>query len=121
MIGRATRVAILVFVAGAVVGCGITDVGKPLSVAFTADRTAASVGDTISFEISGTGSFMSGLTIDFGEEGADDHQFEPGGSQTAKTSARHAYASAGTFLAIGTVLDSSGQLSDTIEVVIDGE
>lgn len=116
--GRALIVTIFVLVAGVVGGCGITDVGKPLSIEFTVDPPTASVGDSITFEIAGTGRFLSVLAIEFGEEDADDHEFLAGG-QSASTSTRHAYESPGTYQAVGVVVDSSGQLSDTVEVVID--
>lgn len=116
--GRALIVAIFILAAGAAGGCGITDVSRPLSIEFTVDPQTASVGDSITFEVAGTGSFVSGLVIDFGEEGADDHEFVTQG-QSASTSTRHAYESPGTYQAVGIVFDSSGQLSDTVEVVID--
>lgn len=118
MMGRALIVAIFVLVAGAVGGCGITDVGKPLSIDFNVDRPTASVGDSITFEVVGTGQLLSAIVIEFGEEDADDHQFDATG-QSATTSTRHAYESPGTYQAVGIVFDSSGQLSDTIDVVID--
>lgn len=120
MIVRALIFTIVTFAAGVAGGCGLTDVGKPLSVQLTVNPATASVGDTLSFQISGTGSFLSLLVIDFGEAGADD--FEAGaGGQSSSRSTGHAYESAGTFRAVGTVVDSSGEMSDTVEVVIQGD
>lgn len=115
--GRAFIATIVVLAAGVVGGCGITDVGRPLSIEFTVNPPTASVGDSITFEVMGTGRSLSGLVIEFGEEGAG-HEFSTGG-QSAKTSTQHAYESPGAYQAVGTVIDSSGQLSDTVEVVID--
>lgn len=119
MIGRALTATILVFGIG-MAGCSLTDVGRPLSVDITADPEAASVGDTITFVVAGTGSFMSGFRIDY-DDGSDPEERGTGGSQTATTTFAHAYGAAGTYSAVATIIDSSGELSDTVAVVIEEE
>lgn len=119
MIGRAFVATVFVFAASAA-GCGLTDVGKPLSVQVAADPTSASVGDTIRFTVSGTGALMSGFRMEY-DDGSEPGEFGTGPSQSASTTFSHSYEDAGTYEAVATIIDSSGELSDTVDVVIEDE
>lgn len=119
MIGRALIATVCVFAASAA-GCGITDVGEPLTIEVTADPPSASVGDTIRFDVSGSGALMSGFRMEY-DDGSEPDEFVTGGSNSATTTFTHGYADAGTYEAVATIFDSSGVLSDTVEVIIEDE
>ena len=91
--------------------------GGPLSITLISDRTTAKTGQNIAFDFDATGAILDGVIIDFGDGVAD--TIYTSGAMGAHGQFLHAYASPGTFAAVGTVYDAvRGQAVDTVVVQI---
>ena len=95
---------------------------RPHTAELTADRTTAAVGDSIEFFLQGSGELLAGIAIEYGDGTADTVPAE--GAVTATMRRKHAYGEAGSYEAIGTVVDGTAiglvELSDTVQVTITG-
>ncbi len=88
---------------------------KPLDVAVEANRTTATMGDSITFVVSAQGGALIGVELDYGDSSID--QYATGGARTARVTFRHAYAQPGTYTVKAVVTDAAaGQKQATIEV-----
>jgi hypothetical protein len=93
--------------------------GGPVSITLISDRTTATTGQNIAFDVEARGSILDGVIIDFGDGVAD--TMYTSGAMGAHGQFLHAYESAGTFAAVGTAYDAvRGQASDTVVVQITG-
>jgi hypothetical protein len=94
--------------------------GNPHTAELTADRTVAEVGDSIEFNLQGTGQLLAGIAITYGDGAADTVAAE--GAVSAGMRRKHAYSEAGTYVAIGTVVDGTNLglevASDSVTVQI---
>lgn len=113
MIGRVGATAVVAFVA---FGCGLTDVGQPLTARLVVSPAAPRAGELVELRVSGTGRFITTIAIEYGD--GDEDSVEVAGSQSASHTFTRTYGSAGSYTAIGTIFDSRGILSDTVEIVI---
>lgn len=100
----------------------IVEGGRPHTAELTVDRTTAQVGDTLLFNLEGTGELLAGVAIEYGDGAADTLATQ--GAVTAGFRREHAYAEAGTYIAVGTVVDGTTvglvELKDSVTVVISG-
>ena len=93
--------------------------GGPVLVTLISDRTTATTGQNIAFDVEARGSILDGVIIDYGDGVAD--TMYTLGAMRASRQFLHAYESAGTFAAVGTAYDAiRGQASDTVVVQITG-
>ncbi len=93
--------------------------GAPVSITLTSDRTTAKIGQDIIFDFDATGSILDGVTLEYGDGVAD--TVYASGAMTAHGQFLYAYASAGTFTAVGTAHDArQGPAMDTVIVQITG-
>ncbi len=91
--------------------------GAPLSITLISDRTTANTGENIAFDFDATGAMLDGVIVEYGDGLAD--TMYASGAMTAHGQFLHAYASAGTFMAVGTVYDAlQGLAMDTVTVQI---
>ncbi|HSW31272.1 MAG TPA: hypothetical protein VLH75_17430 [Longimicrobiales bacterium] len=93
--------------------------GGPVAITLISDRTTATVGQNIAFDVEARGSILDGVIITYGDGLAD--TMYTAGAMSAHRRFLYAYDSAGTFAAVGTAYDAiRGQASDTVVVQITG-
>ena len=116
--GRLFLIGALLAVAS---GCSSssTDVGEPLSITLTVDRTTGLAAvDTFSFHYEATGTDILGVVLDFGDGQAD--SLSALGAARAGATRNHVYGSAVVFSASARVLEAFGDLlADTVVVEIE--
>ena len=99
-----------------------TDTGNPHTVELTADRTAAQVGDSIEFNLQGTGQLLAGMALTYGDGTGDTLAAE--GAISAGMRRKHAYSESGTYVVVGSVVDGTNlglvELRDSVTVQISG-
>jgi hypothetical protein len=101
--------------------CACSDVtfegGGELTFTLTADRTSAPVGTEVQFDYEASGTFISGVIIQYGDGALD--SIPSNGAQSSAGVRRHAYTEAGEFLVIGRVEDAAkGALTEQITLQI---
>ena len=112
------------FLVGALLAGGMgcssssTDVGEPLSITLTVDRTTGLAAvDTFSFHYEATGTDILGVVLEFGD-GQEDSLSALGAARAGATR-NHVYGSAGVFSASARVLEALGALrADTVVVEV---
>lgn len=112
------RAFLLGFVSLLALGCdsGTLD-PLPVRVSVEATPTVGAPGDTISFLVDAQGGRLLGLVMEFGD--AETDQRPTGGARTARVTFRHAYRSAGNYVATVTATDAvagDAQASVTIRI-----
>ena len=90
---------------------------RPLTFSFSADPTTASVGQTITFSYEGTGTFIQGVIVEYGD-GAIDSVFTPGSVVEVGGVLDHEYETTGTFQALGRLETAQTFLSETVTIEI---
>ena len=95
-----------------------TDVGGPLSIMLTVDRTSGRAGvDAFSFHYEATGTDLLGVVLEFGDGQVD--SLAAFGAARAGATREHVYASPGTYLASARVQEAFGALrADTVQVEV---
>lgn len=117
-IARAVAAVVLAATLGA-----CTDVafegGGPLTFDLTADRATARTGQDVTFSFTAKGTALDGIIVDFGDGKAD--TLQTANATTASGRFVHAYATVGTFTAVGTVWDAQqGPATDQVVIQITG-
>lgn len=82
----------------------------PLQVTLEASRTTATVGQIISFVVTAQGGNLLGVTLDYGNNTAD--QRSMGGARTARVTFEHSYGAAGSYTVRATVIDVEAGAAD---------
>ena len=90
---------------------------RPLTFSFSASPTTASVGQTITFSYEGTGTFIQGVIVEYGD-GAIDSVFTPGSVVEVGGVLDHKYEATGTFQALGRLETDQTFLSETVTIEI---
>lgn len=95
-----------------------TDVGEPLSITLTVDRTSGRAGlDTFSFHYEVAGTDLLGVVLDFGDGQVD--SLAAMGAARAAATREHVYASPGTYSASAKAQEAFGNAkADTVTVVV---
>jgi plastocyanin len=102
-----------------VVGACDTSLEEPSSidVSLVANLTTVATGDTVTFEVNGRGGNLVGFEIEYGDGESD--QLATSGAQTARTTFRHAYETAGSYTALVTMTDAAlGAKEASVEIVV---
>ncbi len=116
-----SRAVVATVLAAALGAC--TDVtfegGGPLTFELTADRTTARTGQDVTFSFTAKGAALDGVIVAFGDGKADTMQ--TANATTASGRFVHAYATVGTFTAVGSVWDAQqGPATDQVVIQITG-
>ena len=89
---------------------------RPLTMELTVEPTTASAGETIDVTYSATGTGLAIVLVEYGDGVADTALFsgpiEVGGDLT------HSYASAGSFVIVGSAVGVDGTARDSVTVTI---
>jgi hypothetical protein len=104
----------------AAAGCSrtTTDVGEPLSITLTVDRTSGRAGvDAFTYHYEAAGTDLLGVVLDFGD-GQVDSLAAQGAARAAATRS-HVYASPGTYSAHARAMEAFGSVrADTVVVAV---
>jgi hypothetical protein len=78
-------------------GCqkGFVEMGKPLTIRVSVDRTEGQVGQELTFVVEATGTQLQQVSIQFGDGGGE--SLSATGADTAAMMLTHTYGGAGTF------------------------
>lgn len=95
---------------------------RPISFTLSAPIATAQVGDSLTFEVSATGTGILGVVMSYGDGTVDslDVAAQSGGGNIVEyfDQPRYAYTTSGTFEVIGQLVTSAGSRSDTVQVEI---
>ena len=89
---------------------------RPLSFDITADVTAPTVGQDVTFSFAATGTSLRLVSIDFGDGAADTTTYV--GPIEVTGQAIHAFASMGVFVVRGEAFAAQGSTSDEITITV---
>lgn len=118
---RILRVAAPLVLAAALAACTeVTyDEDADVRVELTASPTTARTGQSITFTLEAEGSVLDYIAVQYGDGGTD--TIQTSNAQTAYGTFVHAYATVGTFRAVGSVWDvRQGVATDTVVIQITG-
>jgi hypothetical protein len=116
MVERMRRTLLRSLLLVGLAGCGDGSLDPlPLQISLQASRTTAAPGDAIDFVVTAQGGDLVGVTIDYGDNGAE--QFGTGGARTARITFRHTYSAAGTYQVRAAVTDAlAGEREAGVEI-----
>jgi hypothetical protein len=101
-------------------GCSDTtvDIGNPLSISLTVDRTSGVAGvDTFTFQYSARGTGLLGVVLEFGDGQAD--SLATLGASEAGATRKHVYAEPGSYAASARAEEALGaRRADTLMVQV---
>lgn len=119
---RSGALAMIAVAAMAACSSSVSTGGNAHTAELSVDRPTAAVGDSISFDLQGTGQLLAGMSIQYGDGAADTIAAE--GAVSAGMRRKHAYSEAGTYIAVGSVVDGTtgglAVLNDSVTVQIGG-
>jgi hypothetical protein len=112
--------AFALLLAAATVACLDNDITgtRPLSFSLTSDVASATVGDSITFSFSATGTSIFGVLLFYGDGVVDTLATESPNTVEWTQAIKHAYEVPGDFAVIGRLETSVGTRTDTVAVVI---
>ena len=113
---RALFVVVTAAVLGACIGGGNLE-PLPLDVTVAANKTTASVGDTIAFSATAQGGSLFGVIVDIGDSRTA--AYDAHGARTVKLTFGHAYDTKGTYLVRVTASDVSlGNKDASLQIAV---
>ena len=119
---RRAQIWILAVAVSLAMGCldnNITGV-RPLTLTLTVEPATAAVGDSITFQYAATGTDLSAIVMDYGDGETGSVPSLGAGAVDMTGLLKHAYATAGSYVATGTAYDNTGSVTQEVTVLITG-
>jgi hypothetical protein len=93
----------------------VTEV-RPLSIELTVSDSVVATGETVmlTWRVEGTG--LSRAVVEWGDGAADSANYS--GPVTAEGEREHVYATAGSYVVVGTATDIEGSTSDSLTITV---